>query len=111
MRSLLLAAALLAPGTALAADGEALFATKACTACHHVDKDQSAKGLGPSIKMIAAAYDGDADGLVKFLAADPAAKPRVLPDKYPIMQGQQQMSKTWSDDEKKAVAAYILSKK
>lgn len=110
-RTVILALAGLASTPALAADGEALFASKACTACHHAEKDQSAMGLGPSLKMIAAAYDGDEAGLIKFLAADPAAKPKVKPELYPVMQGQQAMSKLWSDDEKKAVAAWILTKK
>lgn len=111
MKRLLPLFALSLSGTALAADGEALFASKACTACHHVDKDQSAMGLGPSIKMIGAAYDGKKEDLVKFLNADPSAKAIVTPELYPIMQGQQQMSKTWSDEEKSAVADFILSKK
>jgi cytochrome c551/c552 len=98
-------------GTAFAADGSALFTAKACVACHHPDKDQSAMGLGPSLKMISAAYAEDKDGLVKFLNADPAAAPKVNPALYPIMQGQQMMTKTWTDEEKAAVADFILSNK
>jgi cytochrome c551/c552 len=96
---------------ALAADGAALFSTKACVACHHVENDQSAMGLGPSVKMIGTAYDGKKEQLVKFLSADPTAKPIVKPELYPVMQGQQQITKAMSDDEKSAVADYILSKK
>ena len=94
-----------------AADGGSLFATKACVACHQADKDQSAMGLGPSLKMIAAAYSGNKEGLVKFLAADPSAKPIVKPELYAVMQGQQQMTKLMSDEERSALADYILSHK
>lgn len=111
MRTVLLAAALMVPGSAFAADGKALFAAKACTACHHPEKDQSAMGLGPSLKMISAAYTDDKAGLVKFLNADPAAKPKVKPELYPIMQGQQMITKTMSDEEKGAIADFILSHK
>ena len=98
-------------GPALAEDGSALFAAKGCVACHHATKDQSKFGLGPSLTMVASAYADDTAGLVKFLAADPAATPRVLPDKYPLMKAQQAMSKTWSSEEKTAVAAFILGHK
>ena len=111
MRTVLLAAALLLPGSAFAADGSALFTSKACTACHHPEKDQSTMGLGPSLKMIAPAYGEDKAGLVKFLNADPAAKPKVKPELYPIMQGQQMITKTMSDEEKGALADFILSHK
>jgi cytochrome c551/c552 len=96
---------------ALAADGAALFTAKACAACHHVENDQSAMGLGPSVKMIGAAYDGKKEDLVKFLNADPSAKPIVKPDLYPVMQGQQQITKAMSDEERSALADYMLSKK
>ena len=108
-----LTAALLALATAPAhaADGEALFTSKACTACHHVDKDQSTIGLGPSLKMVAGAYDGKKDDLIKFLNADPSAKPIVKPELYPVMQTQQAMTKMMSDEQKSAIADYILSRK
>ncbi len=93
----------------LAEDGGALFTAKGCVACHHPDKDQSKFGLGPSLAMVASAYAGDTAALVRFLSADPEAKPRVLPDKYPLMKTQQAVSKTWTDPEKAAVAAFILS--
>lgn len=42
---------------ALAADGEAIFKSKPCAACHAVD----AKLVGPSFKEVAAKYAGQAD--------------------------------------------------
>lgn len=100
-----------AAAPALAADGAALMAAKACTACHSVDKDQSALGLGPSLQQIGAAYAENKDGLVRFLDADPAAKAIVKPELYPVMQGQQQMSKLWTAEEKDLVADYLISLK
>lgn len=42
---------------ALAQDGESLFKSKACAACHSID----AKLVGPSYKEVAAKYAGQAD--------------------------------------------------
>jgi len=42
---------------ALAADGEAIFKSKPCAACHSVDT----KMVGPSFKEVAAKYAGQAD--------------------------------------------------
>lgn len=44
-------------GTALAMEGDALFKSKPCAACHSVD----ARLVGPSIKEIAAKYSGQDD--------------------------------------------------
>ncbi len=111
MTSFLPALALaLLPTAAMAEDGSALFASKACVACHHADKDQSAMGLGPSIKMIKEAYaaegKGGAEGIAKFLKGEGTAI--VKPDLYPIMQGQLTLTKTWTDEERKAVADYLM---
>jgi cytochrome c len=48
---------------AVAQDGEALFKSKPCTACHTVD----AKLVGPALKDVAAKYDGQ-DGAADLLA-------------------------------------------
>lgn len=42
---------------AQAADGEALFKSKPCVACHTVDK----KVVGPALKDVSKKYAGDAD--------------------------------------------------
>jgi cytochrome c551/c552 len=102
--------ALFLPLTAAADDGEALFTSKGCVACHDAAEDRTAMGLGPSIAQVKAAYDaaGGAEALVKFLNADPEAKPLVKPELYPIMQGQQALTKTLTDDERKALADFLL---
>ncbi|WP_415755476.1 c-type cytochrome [Pseudomonas leptonychotis] len=48
---------------AMAQDGEALFKSKPCAACHQVDS----KFVGPALKEVAAKYAGT-DGAVELLA-------------------------------------------
>ena len=106
--SLLALAAL--PTSALAEDGAALFTSKACVACHHAEKDQSAMGLGPSIKMIKEAYGADgkggAEGIAKFLNGEGTAI--VKPELYPIMQGQVALTKAMTPEQRKAIADYLM---
>ena len=63
MISALGAAALLASGSLFATDGETLYKTKACVACHQIDT----KVVGPSYKDVAAKYAGQ-DGAVETVA-------------------------------------------
>jgi len=105
----LLALAVL-PTSALAEDGAALFTAKACMACHHADKDQSAMGLGPSIKMIKEAYaaegKGGAEGIAKFLNGEGTAI--VKPELFPVMQGQIALTKTMTPEQRKALADFLM---
>ena len=57
--------ALLSPMAALASEGEALFKSKPCVACHKVD----AKLLGPSFQEVAAKYAGS-ENAAQTLAAN-----------------------------------------
>lgn len=59
---LIAAGALLASHVAVA-DGEALFKSKPCAACHAIDK----KLVGPSMQEVAAKYDGQ-EGAVELVA-------------------------------------------
>lgn len=66
MKKLLISLALVS-GAALAApvqaaDAQALAASKACLACHAIDK----KLMGPSFKDVAAKYAGDASAPAKL---------------------------------------------
>lgn len=54
---------LLAAPAVQASDGEALFKSKPCVACHTIDT----KMVGPALTEIAARYNGD-DGAVETLA-------------------------------------------
>ncbi|HEY0666063.1 MAG TPA: c-type cytochrome [Gallionella sp.] len=51
-----LTAAFSISSAAFAADGESLFRQHKCNSCHAIDK----KVLGPSVKDVAAKYQGDA---------------------------------------------------
>lgn len=57
------AATLLASSHLFAADGETLYKTKACVACHQIDT----KVVGPAYKDVAAKYAGQ-DGAVETVA-------------------------------------------
>lgn len=95
-------------GSVYAESGASIFNTSGCTTCHHPTKDQAAMGLGPSLKMIGKAYKGKEGELVKFLKGD--GKPKVYPDKFPIMMGQIAITKTWPDAKLKAVASWLASR-
>ncbi|SNZ02452.1 cytochrome c [Persephonella hydrogeniphila] len=105
MRKQLLAAVLgfgIFAGGAMAADGEAIFKSKGCSACHK----PASKSMGPSLKEIAQAYKGKEGDLVKFLKGE--AKPIVDPAKFSMMKPQLSKTKALSDDELKALADFIL---
>jgi len=88
-----------------AADGKALFQSKGCTACHQPAADT----VGPSLKKIAAAYAGKEAELIKFLKGE--GKAIVDPAKEAVMKPQINITKALKDDERKALAEFILSHK
>jgi cytochrome c len=87
---------------AMAADGEALFKSKGCAACHNPTVDT----VGPSLKKIAAAYKGKKADLIKFLKGE--GKAIVDPAKAGIMTPQLNTTKAMSDKELEAIADYML---
>jgi cytochrome c len=96
--------ALIATST-FAADGQQIFQSKGCAACHQ----QSVDTVGPSLKKIASAYAGKKADLIKFLKGQ--GKAIVDPAKAAMMQPQLNATKTLSDKELEALADYILSQK
>jgi len=86
-------------------DGKALFTTKGCTACHQ----EAADTVGPALKKIATAYAGKEADLIKFLKGE--GKAIVDPTKFAVMQPQLNTTKALSDEERKALAEFILSHK
>ena len=110
-RLLLTVVAIIAlPSAAVAEDGAALFSGRACAACHHPEKDQSAMGLGPSVKMIKEAYSADgkggAEGIARFLNGEGPAI--INPELYAIMQSQIAITKTMTAEQRKALADYLM---
>ena len=87
------------------ADGQAIFQSKGCAACHQAAVDT----VGPSLKKIAQAYAGKKDQLIAFLKGKHEAI--VDPAKFGIMQPQLNTTKVLSDEELNALADFILKHK
>lgn len=84
--------------------GKELFESKGnCVACHL--KDQ--KVIGPSIQEIAKIYKAQNADIIAFLKED--AKPIVDPSQYEVMKTNFAITKTMSDEELRAIEAYIYS--
>ena len=82
--------------------GKELFEGKGnCVACHKVDQ----KIIGPSIQEIAKIYKKENGNIVDFLKND--SKPLVDPSQYEVMKTNFAITKTMSDEELKAIEAYI----
>ncbi len=94
-----------AKDAAAGVDGKALFLNNGCVACHQVDK----KTVGPALKEVAAAYADKKDDLVKFLKGEGQAV--VDPENFAQMKPNLEITKKMSDDERGALADYILSLK
>ncbi len=90
---------------AFAGNGEQIFKSKGCAACHQASVDT----VGPSLKKIASAYAGKEADLIKFLKGE--GKPKVDPAKFAVMQPQLNTTKALSDADRKALAEFILSHK
>ena len=87
-----------------AAVGKELFEGKGnCAACHQMNE----KTIGPSIKTIVSIYKKNNGNLIAFLKYD--AKPIVDPSQYQVMQTNFSITKAMTDDELKAIEAYLYS--
>jgi len=85
--------------------GKALFKSSGCVACHEPDR----KVVGPALKTIAEAYADNQDGIVLFLKEE--ADAIVDPTQFAVMQANLAVTKTMSDEDLNAIAAYIISTK
>jgi cytochrome c len=84
--------------------GKEIFEGKGnCVSCHQVDQ----KVIGPSIQEIAKIYKDKNGNLVHFLKGESEAI--VDPAQFALMQANLEITKTFSDEELKAVEAYIYS--
>ena len=83
-------------------DGKTLFVSKGCTICH-TNKENS---IGPKTKIIADAYKGKRDLLIKFFKKE--SKPIVDPSTFSIMAANLFITKKMSDKELSELADYIL---
>ena len=84
--------------------GQSIFEGKGnCVACHQVDQ----KVIGPSIIEIAKIYKEKNGDMVSFLNGE--ADAIVDPEQFSVMQANLEITKTFSDDELKALEAYFYS--
>ncbi|PKP46934.1 MAG: cytochrome C552 [Bacteroidetes bacterium HGW-Bacteroidetes-12] len=88
-----------------AISGKNLFSGKGCVACHQLEN----KTVGPSLKDIAAAYDGNKDGLIAFLKEE--AEAIIDPAQAAVMQPQLAATKALPAEELNAIVDYILGSK
>jgi cytochrome c551/c552 len=101
---LVLASVLAAGGGAWAADGAEIFATLKCAMCHKPDKKTAAISLAEIVQTYS-----DKAKLVKFFKGE--LKPLIESEKWGMMRGQLEKIKALPDEDKEALADYILSLK
>jgi len=84
--------------------GATLFAGKgACVACHKPD----IKVVGPSLQDIAKIYKEKNGDMVTFLKGE--GEPIVDPTQYAVMKANFAITKTFTEEELKALEAYVYS--
>ena len=84
--------------------GKELFEGKGnCAACHQMNE----KTIGPGIKTIVSIYKKNNGNLIAFLKYD--AKPIVDPSQYEVMKTNFSITKAMTDNELKAIEAYLYS--
>lgn len=84
--------------------GKEIFESKGnCFACHQPEQ----KIIGPSILEIAQTYKDKGGDIVSFLRDN--EKPIVDPEQFPVMKTNFAITKNMSDEELKALEAYIYS--
>lgn len=84
--------------------GKEIFMGKGnCVACHLV----SQKVIGPSIQEMSKIYKAQNGNIINFLKYD--AKPIIDPSQYEIMKTNFAITKAMTDEELKAIEAYIYS--
>lgn len=89
-------------------NGNNLFNTKGCTACHQANADL----VGPSLKLISTTYKGKINELIKFLKG--SGSPKLANGKFAnqydtVMKLQLNQIKNLSDKEFKDLAEFLLS--
>ena len=90
---------------ALAAEqGESLFKSQGCTACH---RPEGSSKVNPSLTEIAQMYQGKEDQLTRYLNGE--AEAIVKPDKAGMMKRHIEKTKQLSDADRKSIANFIMT--
>jgi len=97
-----LVSVLAAGGVAWAAEGAETFATLKCGMCHKPDKKAAAISLAEIVQTYS-----DKAKLVKFFKGE--LKPLIESEKWGMMRGQLERIKALPEQDKEALADYILS--
>jgi cytochrome c len=84
-------------------DGEAIFKSQGCTACHRPEKSSK---VNPSLADIAQAYHGKEEQLMRYLNGESDAI--VKPDKASMMKRYVEKTKTLPASDRKALADFIM---
>ena len=87
---------------ALADQGEAVFKDLHCAVCHKLETGKT----NPSLKEIAQAYRGKQDQLIKYLKGE--GESVIKPEKASMMKRYVDKTKALADEERKALADFIL---
>ena len=97
------AVCIIAFNTAWAEDGAVIFKSHGCTVCH---KKESSSKVSPSLTEIAAAYQGKQEQLIQFLNGE--SESIVRPQKASIMKRYIKRTKALSDEDRKALADFLM---
>jgi len=84
------------------ANGQAVFDSLRCSSCHKPDTDK----VGASLQRIAEVY-GDHEKLLAYLKGN--SEPIIAPERRGVMKGQLKKVAKLTDEEKQALADYILT--
>jgi cytochrome c551/c552 len=95
---------IMAAVTAAAEDGGTIFKANGCISCH---RPTSSSKINPSLTDIAQAYKGKEDQLLSYLKGE--SDPIVKPEKANLMKGHLKQTKALSDQDRKALADFLLS--
>jgi cytochrome c551/c552 len=101
LSTLVLVTALAAGGGAWSADGAEIFATLKCGMCHKPDK----KAAAISLAEIDQTYS-DKEKLLQFFKGE--IKPLIESEKWGMMRPQLEKIKALPDEDKEALADYLL---
>jgi len=102
MLSIIVLGAVVAAAARASATGEEVFMRLKCGMCHKPDK----KAAAISLKEIVQTYS-DREKLVKFFKGE--LKPLIESENWGMMRGQLEKIKALPDEDKEALAGYILS--
>lgn len=89
-------------GNGVAGDGSAVFEGLRCGVCHKADTGQR----NPSLKEIARVYNTKGEQLISYFKGQ--AEPVVNPDKSSTMNRYIEKTKAFTEEDRKALAQYIL---